>query len=134
MLVTFKNTLIGSIFIITIDMIYLTLNKNFYEPILEPNIQLNYTSAVISWIIIIIAIQLLVLSRKDLIEQDAILYGAFLGFAMYGVYNATNFATYPNKAKVRWYVVIILEGNVFVICLIKLMMQSYEICWSPSGF
>jgi uncharacterized membrane protein len=97
MLVTFKNTLIGSIFIITIDMIYLTLNKNFYEPILEPNIQLNYTSAVISWIIIIIAIQLLVLSRKDLIEQDAILYGAFLGFAMYGVYNATNFATYPNK-------------------------------------
>ena len=97
MLVTLKNTLIGSIFIITIDMIYLTLNKNFYEPILEPNIQLNYTSAVISWIIIIIAIQLLVLSRKDLIEQDAILYGAFLGFAMYSVYNATNFATYPNK-------------------------------------
>jgi len=97
MLVTLKNTLIGSIFIITIDMIYLTLNKNFYEPILEPNLQFNYTSAVISWIIIIIAIQLLVLSRKDLTEQDAILYGAFLGFSMYGLYNATNFATYPNK-------------------------------------
>ena len=30
-----------------------------------------------------------------------LLYGAFLGFAMYGVYNATNFATYPNKWNIK---------------------------------
>ncbi len=97
MSITLTNTLIGSIFIITIDMIYLTLNKNLYDPILEPNIPINFISAIICWIIIIIAIQLLVLSRKELTDKDALLYGAFLGFAMYGVYNTTNFATYPNK-------------------------------------
>lgn len=97
MSITLTNTLLGSIFIITIDMIYLSLNKNLYNSILEPNIPINFTSAIICWIIIIIAIQLLVLSRKELTDKDALLYGAFLGFAMYGVYNSTNFATYPNK-------------------------------------
>jgi len=101
MSVTLSNTLLGSIFIITIDMIYLSLNKNLYNPILEPNIDINFTSAIVCWIIIVIAIQLLVLSRQGLTDNGALLYGAFLGFAMYGVYNATNFATYPNKWNIK---------------------------------
>jgi uncharacterized membrane protein len=101
MSLTLTNTLFGSIFIIIIDMIYLSLNKNLYNPILEPNIDINYTSAVVCWIIIVIAIQLLVLSRTELTDHNVLLYGAFLGFAMYGVYNATNFATYPNKWNIK---------------------------------
>jgi uncharacterized membrane protein len=96
-MITLSNTLIGTIFVILVDSVYLKLNKKMYEPILDPSVEINYTSAVISWLIIVLTIQLIVLSRTDLSEANAIKYGAFLGFGMYALYNATNFATYPNK-------------------------------------
>jgi uncharacterized membrane protein len=96
-MITISNTLIGTIFVILVDSVYLKSNKKMYEPILDPSVEINYTSAVISWLIIVLTIQLIVLSRTDLSESNAITYGAFLGFGMYGLYNATNYATYPNK-------------------------------------
>ncbi len=96
-MITLSNTLCGIIFIIIIDSIYLKLNKKMYESIIDPTIGINYTSALISWLIIIITIQLVIFSRKDLDEKNAIIYGAFLGFGMYGLYNATNYATFSNK-------------------------------------
>jgi uncharacterized membrane protein len=89
-------------------MIYLSLNKNLYKPILEPNIDINFTSAIVCWIIIVIAIQLLVLSRQGLTDNGALLYGAFLGFAMYGVYNSTNFAKPPIR-KTVWQILMKLN-------------------------
>ena len=91
------QTLVGSLIIIFIDSIYLNLNKDFYKPIMDPGVSLNLTAGIICWIIIIIAIQLLVLSRPDIQESNVFVYGAILGFAMYGVYNMTNYATYPHK-------------------------------------
>jgi uncharacterized membrane protein len=76
-----------------------------YEPILDPSVGINYVSAVISWLIIVLTIQLIVLSRKDLTESYAITYGAFLGFGMYGVYNATNYATFQNKWNINMAIV-----------------------------
>ncbi len=111
MSLTLTNTLFGSIFIIIIDMIYITLNKNLYKPIFEPNININFTSAIVCWIIIVIAIQLLVLSRTGLTDHNVLLYGAFLGFAMYGVYNTTNFATYPNKWNTKIAIIDTLWGT-----------------------
>jgi uncharacterized membrane protein len=96
-MITLSNTLIGTIFVILVDSVYLRSNKKMYEPILDPSVEINYTSAVISWLIIVLTIQLIILSRTDLSESNAIYYGAFLGFGMYGLYNATNYATYPNK-------------------------------------
>ncbi len=96
-MITLSNTLFGTIFVILVDSVYLKLNKKMYEPMLDPSVEINYTSAIIAWLIIVLTIQLIVLSRKDLNESNAIYYGAFLGFGMYGLYNATNFATYPNK-------------------------------------
>jgi len=104
-MITLSNTLFGTIFVIFIDSIYLKLNKKMYEPMLDPSVEINYISAIIAWLIIVLAIQLIVLSRKDLTESNAIYYGAFLGFGMYGLYNATNFATYPNKWNINMAIV-----------------------------
>jgi len=104
-MITLSNTLFGTIFVVLIDSIYLKLNKKMYEPILDPSVGINYTSALISWLIIVITIQLVILSRKDLTESNAILYGAFLGFGMYGLYNATNYATFQNKWNINMAIV-----------------------------
>ena len=104
-MITLSNTLFGTIFVIFIDSIYLKLNKKMYEPMLDPSVEINYISAIIAWLIIVLAIQLIVLSRKDLTESNAIYYGAFLGFGMYGLYNATNFATFPNKWNINMAIV-----------------------------
>jgi uncharacterized membrane protein len=96
-MITLLNTLFGIIFIILVDSVYLKLNKKMYEPILDPSVGINFISAIIAWLIIVLTIQLIILSRKDLTESDVITYGAFLGFGMYGLYNATNFATFQNK-------------------------------------
>ena len=95
--ISLLQTLVGSLIIILIDSIYLNLNKDFYKPIMDPGVELNITAGIICWIIIIIAIQLLVLSRPDVSESNVFIYGAILCFAMYGVYNMTNYATYPHK-------------------------------------
>jgi uncharacterized membrane protein len=93
----FTTTFLGLLLIIIIDAIYLNLNKSMYEPILDNNIEMNYIYGILSWLIIVISIQLIVLSRNDITYNNSFMNGAFLGFAMYGVYNFTNATTYPNK-------------------------------------
>ena len=110
-MITLSNTLFGTIFVILIDSVYLKLNKKMYEPIIDPSVGINYTSAFISWLIIVITIQLIVLSRTDLTEKNAILYGSFLGFGMYGLYNATNYATFSNKWNINMAVVDTIWGT-----------------------
>ena len=90
-------TLIGSLIIIAIDSTYLYLNKNFYNNIIDPSVNINIIYAIFTWILIIISIQLLVLSRDNLTQGRVILYGVLLGMVTYGIYNLTNSATYPNK-------------------------------------
>jgi len=90
-------TLIGSFIIIAIDMTYLYLNRNFYNNIIDPSVKMNMTYAVLVWILIIVSIQLLVLSRDNLTQEKVFKYGVLLGLAMYGLYNLTNASTYPNK-------------------------------------
>jgi len=104
-MITLSNTLLGTIFVILVDSVYLKLNKKMYKSILDQSVGINYTSAVISWLIIVITIQLVIFSRSDLTETNAIKYGAFLGFGMYGLYNATNFATFSNKWNINMAIV-----------------------------
>ncbi len=93
----FTLTFLGLVLVVGIDAVYLNLNKGMYEPIMDPNDKLNLVYGVLSWLSIVIAIQLLVLSRPDLTNSNVFINGVFLGFAMYAVYNFTNAATYPSK-------------------------------------
>jgi uncharacterized membrane protein len=93
----FTLTFLGLVLVVGIDAVYLNLNKSMYEPIMDPNDKLNLVYGVLSWLSIVIAIQLLVLSRPDLTNSNVFINGVFLGFAMYAVYNFTNAATYPSK-------------------------------------
>ena len=97
----FLLTLIGSLIIIAIDSIYLYFNKNFYNDIIDPSENINIISAILVWILIIVSIQLLVLSRDNLTQSKVFLYGILLGLAMYGVYNLTNASMYPNKWSIK---------------------------------
>jgi uncharacterized membrane protein len=92
-----KSNILGLAFILAVDNTYLYLNKNFYKSIIDPNEQINIPFAILSWIVIIAGINLLVLSRPDLTSDSSFVYGAYLGFAMYALYNCTNYATYPSK-------------------------------------
>jgi len=90
-------TLIGLIFLVGIDGTYITLNKKFYDPILDPSVSISIVYAIATWLLIIVSIQLIVLTQKDLTNSTAFINGAILGLAMYGVYNLTSASLYPNK-------------------------------------
>jgi uncharacterized membrane protein len=92
-----KQNILGLAFILAVDNTYLYLNKNFYKPIIDPNEQMNITFAILSWIVIIVGINLLVLSRPDIDSKKSFVYGAYLGFSMYALWNCTNYALYPSK-------------------------------------
>ena len=91
------KSLLGFGFVFLVDNIYLKLNNKMYEPIYDPTVQINFAFAILAWIVIIVAIQLLVLSRSDVSDSNSFVYGAYLGFSMYALYNCTNYAVYPNK-------------------------------------
>ena len=97
----YLKLLLGLIFIVSIDNIYIYLNKSMYKPIMDPSGKINFIAAILSWVVIIAGIQLLVLSRNDLTKENSFMYGAFLGFSMYALYNMTNFATYPDKWSIQ---------------------------------
>ena len=96
-MINFLLTLIGLGIIIPIDAIYITLNKNFYTQIIDPNEKINWIYAIVTWLIIVISIQLLVLSQPNIDFSKSFINGIFLGFAMYGVYNLTSATIYPSK-------------------------------------
>lgn len=96
-MINFLLTLIGLGIIIPIDATYLTLNRNFYTPIIDPTEKINWIYAIVTWILIVISIQLLVLSQPNIDSSKVFINGIFLGLAMYGVYNLTSAALYPSK-------------------------------------
>lgn len=93
----FTLTVLGLILIVGIDSIYLNVNKQMYKPIMDPSENINLTYAILAWLSIILSIQLIILSRPDINSSNVFVYGLFLGFATYSLYNFTNAATYPSK-------------------------------------
>ena len=107
----YQKFILGLLFIVLIDNIYLQVNKKLYQPIIDPSEKINITAAVLSWVVIVTGIQLLVLSRDDLNRDNVFMYGAFLGFSMYALYNMTNFAIYPSKWNIPITLVDIIWGS-----------------------
>lgn len=119
-----KQNILGLAFILAVDNTYLYLNKNFYKQIIDPNEQFNITFAILSWIVIIVGINLLVLSRPDINSQNSFVFGAYLGFASYALWNCTNYALYPSKWSIKIAIGDTLWGS-FVTGLTAYMMYNY---------
>lgn len=123
-MINYLLTLIGLGIIIPIDASYLTLNRNFYTPIIDPNEKINWIYAITTWLLIIISIQLLVLSHPDNNSSKVFINGVFLGLAMYGVYNLTSASLYPSK----WSNLIILGDTIWGMSLTGIVsLILYEI-------
>ena len=80
------------------DAIWLTANMSYHTKLIE-NIQkspltMRVIPAVLVYILIIAALYVFALDAKTL--KEAALKGAALGFAMYGLYDLTNYATLTN--------------------------------------
>jgi hypothetical protein len=120
----YQKFILGLLFILLIDNIYLQVNKKLYQPIIDPSEKINITAAVLSWVVIVTGIQLLVLSRDDLNRDNVFMYGAFLGFSMYALYNMTNFALYPSKWSIPITLVDILWGTILS-GITSLIMYNY---------
>ena len=91
----FTTTFIGLLVIILIDVTYLKINKEIYDPILDKSTDMNIIYGILTWLTIVISIQLLLLSRNDITFENSFINGALLGLAIYGVYNFTNASLYP---------------------------------------
>lgn len=122
-----KQNILGLGFILLVDNTYLYLNKNFYTPIIDPNENnksATITFGLLSWIVIICSINLLVLSRPDINSNMAFVFGAYLGFAMYALWNCTNYALYPSK----WNIIIATGDTLWgsmITGLTSYMMYNY---------
>ena len=104
--------IIGLIFILVIDNIYLYFAKDtLYKPIIDPKEKINIIPAILCWILIVFFIEVLVMSRQDLTCRDAFMYGALLGMSSYSLYNLTNYALYPSKWTVEITVADTLWGS-----------------------
>jgi hypothetical protein len=105
--------IIGFIFILIVDNIYLKFAKDtVYKNIIDPKETINIYAALLCWVVIVISIQLIVLSRPDLNSENVFLYGAMLGCASYAMYNLTNFATYPSRWTVNLVLIDTLWGTI----------------------
>jgi uncharacterized membrane protein len=124
-----KNVLIrfavGLVFILIVDNIYLSFTKDtLYKPIIDPKEKINIPAAVLCWIMIVVSIELLVLSRPDLDSNKVLMYGALLGLSSYSLYNLTNFATYPSKWSVELAIADTLWGTLLTSVTAYLMYSS----------
>ena len=85
------NIIISSILLLSIDSIYLTLIKDFFnnqiEVVQKYPLQVNIKGAILSYLFLIIGINYFI------IQPQKTIYDAFiLGLVIYGVYEATNYA------------------------------------------
>jgi uncharacterized membrane protein len=84
---------------ICMDIIWLSINKNYhsklFESIQKTPLQLKVIPAIIVYIWMASAVTYFgVLSSKT--SKESMLHGGYIGLAMYGLYDFTNLATFKN--------------------------------------
>lgn len=107
-----SQAFLGLLFISLVDGLYLYNNKDFYDSIIDKNEKINITFVILSWIVIIIGINLLVLSRPDINKNNSFIYGAYLGLISYALWNCTNYSIYPSKWSIKILMVDSLWGAI----------------------
>lgn len=106
------KSLLGLLFISFVDSIYLYNNKDFYNTIIDKNEKINITFVILSWIVIVIGINLLVLSRPDINKNNSFIFGAYLGLISYALWNCTNYSLYSSKWSIKILIIDSLWGAI----------------------
>ena len=90
-----KNIIISVIIFLLVDFLWLgAVAKNFYDNQLSPfKRTLNWPAAILTYLLIIVAINLFVLPRASGEPWRGFIWGGLLGLCLYGVYDLTNWAT-----------------------------------------
>ena len=90
-----QSVIISSLIMLLIDIFYINFNKKyfneFFYKVQQSKLVLNPLSALIAYILMIIGINHFIISKQQPVS-DAFL----LGLVIYGVYDATNYATLKN--------------------------------------
>ena len=84
---------------ICMDAVWLTINHTYHSKLIESiqhsSLQLRIIPAILVYILIACAVIFFaVLPSKS--KKQSMLYGGYIGFAMYGLYDLTNLATFTN--------------------------------------
>jgi uncharacterized membrane protein len=90
-----KLVIVAAVTALILDAIWLTLkaayHTKFFEKVQGSELKIRLAPAALIYILIPAAVVFFTYKSKTL--KEAILKGAFLGLAMYGVYDLTNYAT-----------------------------------------
>jgi len=84
---------------ICMDAVWLTINHTYHSKLIESiqhsSLQLRIIPAILVYILIACAVIFFaVLPSKS--KKQSMVYGGYIGFAMYGLYDLTNLATFTN--------------------------------------
>ena len=119
-----KNYLITLPIFLGIDFVWLVIiARKFYDQHLGAFVRtLNWSAAIIVYLIIPLGIALFVLPKAQGDKNAAILWGAIYGLIVYGVYDLTNLATLKNWS-VTMVIVDILWG-MFICSITSLIVAK----------
>lgn len=85
--------------VIVLDATWLTINYSYhmklFESIQKSPLTVRLVPAILVYILIIVVVYFLAVKESTSLS-NAVLRGAGLGFAMYGLYDLTNYATLTN--------------------------------------
>jgi len=101
------------------------IRKNFYASeinrIQGSEMKVRLGSALVSYILMVVAVVILSIPRVkcETRFRDSVLYGGVLGLVIYGIYNATNYATL-RKYSLEYFITDTLWG-VFIMALATYM-------------
>ena len=88
-----KEILTSAIIMLALDFVYLGSFKNYFQRVFKniqgKEINLRITGAIICYVIMLIGLNYIIISKKASLK-DAF----FLGFLVYLVYDSTNYATF----------------------------------------
>ena len=116
--------------LIILDMIWFTFSlEHIYKPLFR-NIQktelnLKIIGGIIAWLLIALAINEFVINDLDNDLNNIAFRGALIGFIIYGVYNATNYATFSDYAMsaaiidTTWGTIVCLTTSVIMATILK---------------
>jgi uncharacterized membrane protein len=87
--------LISAIVFVTIDSVYLTVMKNFFQRQIQnvqgSDLKMNLLGAALCYVFLIVGINYFIIKPKKSINEAFL-----LGLVIYGVYETTNYALFKN--------------------------------------
>ncbi len=93
----YKNFLLLFFLFVIIDVVVISYNKQMWldlqSKVGETNI--NIKSGIVAWFLLVIGLYIFVLPKLKTVN-DAVIYGILYSLVIYGVFDFTNMAIFPN--------------------------------------